>query len=97
MGPVLSGILILAGTSGSVGQGAFLRFVYSLGLGIPFLLTSLSLGWATPLLRRVNRYGKAISILSGILLIAMGFFVFTDRLTRLTSYLAPFINPLLGE
>ena len=94
IGPILSGILVLASTSGSVGQGALLLFVYSVGLGIPFLLAGLSLDWATPLLRRLNRYGRAISILSGILLVVMGYFVFTDRLFKLTSLLSRFLDSL---
>ncbi|MFQ6101318.1 MAG: cytochrome c biogenesis CcdA family protein [Anaerolineae bacterium] len=97
VGPILAGILILASTGGSVGQGASLLFVYSLGLGIPFLLVGLSLGWATPLLRRLNRHGQAISILSGILLTAMGFLVFTDTLFKLTGYLSRYVSPLLGK
>ena len=92
VGPILSSILVLASTSGSVGQGALLLFVFSLGLGIPFLLAGLSLDWATPLLRRLNRYGRAISIVSGILLVVMGFFVFTDRLFKLTAFLSRFLG-----
>ena len=97
VGPILAGILILAGTSGSVGQGTLLLFFYSLGFGLPFLLAGLSLGWATSLLRRLNRYGRVVSIVSGILLIVMGFLVFTGTLARLTEYLTPAVGPLLGE
>jgi len=97
VGPILAGILVLAGASGSIGRGALLLFFYSLGLGLPFLLVGLSLEWATPLLRRMNRYGRAISIVSGILLMAMGFLVFTDTLAGLTEYLTPAVDLLLGE
>lgn len=95
VGPISAGILVLAGTSGSVGRGALLLFVYSLGLGIPFLLAGLSLGWATPLLRRLNRYGQVVSILSGILLTAMGVLVLTDTLSMLTAYLWRYLGPPL--
>jgi cytochrome c-type biogenesis protein len=95
VGPILSGILVLAGTSGSAGRGALLLSVYSLGLGIPFLLTGLSLGWAVPLLRRLNRYGQIVSIVSGVLLVGMGVLVFTDTLSTLTGFLSRYLDPPL--
>ena len=95
VGPVLSGILVLAGTSGSIGRGALLLLSYSLGLGIPFLLTGLSLGWAAPRLRRLSRYGRAVSIVSGVLLTVMGILVFTDTFWMLSGYLSRYLTPLL--
>ena len=44
IGPILTSILILAGDSATVGRGAALLAVYSLGLGIPFLITGLAFG-----------------------------------------------------
>jgi len=60
--------------------------VYSLGLGIPFLVTGLALGTVSGYLKRLSRYMKAVSIVSGILLIAIGVLIFTDKLTWLNPY-----------
>ena len=87
VGPILASILFLAGSSGTAAQGALLLLAYSVGLGIPFALVGLFLKQMTPFLRRVNRHGQAISIISGVFLVLMGILVFTDALTRLTGYL----------
>ena len=95
VGPVLSGILVLAGTSGTVGRGALLLFVYSLGLGIPFLVAGMSLGWSNALFGRLKRQGRAVSVLSGILLVVMGVLVFTNALSMLSAYLSRYFLPPL--
>jgi len=91
----LSGILILAGTTGTVGRGALLLFVYSLGLGLPFLLAGMSLGWSNALFGRLKRHGRAVSVLSGILLVVMGVLVFTNALSMLSAYLSRYFLPPL--
>lgn len=85
VGPILAGILLLASTTQTVGQGAFLLAVYSLGLGLPFLLTALSLGSASGVVKRLNRYGNAVSAASGVLLILMGMLIYTNRLQQLAA------------
>jgi cytochrome c-type biogenesis protein len=95
VGPVLSGILVLAGTSGTVGHGARLLFAYSLGLGVPFLLVGAPLGWSSALHSRLKRYARGASVLSGVLLTVMGVLVFTGSFSLLTAYLARLIVPPL--
>jgi len=95
VGPVLGGILVLAGTSGTVGRGALLLFVYSLGMGIPFVLAGISLGWSNALFGWLKRYGRGISVVSGALLIMTGILVFTGALTMITAYLSRYFGPLL--
>lgn len=87
IGPTLAAILLLAGTTQTVGHGAGLLLVYSLGLGVPFLATALALGSASRLIRRLNRHGNVVSVVSGILLIIMGVLLFTDQLARLPALL----------
>ena len=77
---VLGGILMLAGTSETVWQGAYLLAVYSLGLGLPFLIMGIAFDSITPLLKRIHRYSAAIYIFSGVLLIAVGISILTNRL-----------------
>ena len=88
VGPVLGAILALAGTTGSVGQGAALLLVYSIGLGLPFILTALLFGTMGPLLSRLNRHALVINRVAGILLIAVGVLILTGQLAALTGALA---------
>ena len=76
----LSGILSLAGSSGTVWRGTYLLAVYSLGLGLPFLVMGVAFDLITPLLKRIIRYSSWIYIISGLLLIAVGTLTLTDRL-----------------
>lgn len=89
VGVILAGILLLASASQTVGKGAALLLAYSLGLGIPFLITGLALDRLTPFLRQLNRRQRLVSIASGLLLITMGILIFTDFFTRLAAYSAP--------
>ncbi len=87
VGPVLAGILLMAGASGTVAQGALLLTVYSIGLGVPFLLTALLLSTAINQFRRLNRYMRVIEVGSGLLLIAAGILLFTGNMQVLNGYL----------
>ncbi|KKL67931.1 hypothetical protein LCGC14_2130070, partial [marine sediment metagenome] len=69
---VLGAILMLAATSGTAWQGAYLLAIYSLGLGIPFLVVGFAFSSITPLLRRIHRYSQLVYIVSGVLLLAIG-------------------------
>ena len=86
VGPILAGILIVASQLETVGQGVLLLVTYTLGLGIPFLLLGLAFAPLSRWLRRMNRYVGVISIISGVLLVLMGVFIFTDSLTFLSQY-----------
>jgi cytochrome c-type biogenesis protein len=86
VGPILAGILVLAGQLETIGQGMLLLTAYTLGLGIPFLLVGLAFGPLSTWLRKANRYLGIISIISGVLLVLMGVFVFTGSLTFLARY-----------
>ncbi len=96
VGPYLMAILILAGSAGTVGRGAFLLAAYSLGLGVPFLLTGVALEAASAYLRRLNRYLGVIEIVGGTLLIVMGVLLVTDRFLWLSSWLGALWQPPLG-
>ena len=80
VGPVLGGILTLAATSEAVWHGAYLLAIYSLGLGLPFLMIGAAFDSVTPLLKRISRYSGLIYIISGVLLIAVGILILTSRL-----------------
>jgi cytochrome c-type biogenesis protein len=77
---VLGGILLLAGTSQTAWQGAYLLAFYSLGLGLPFLILGAAFDFLMPLLKNINRYSSWIYLASGLLLIIVGSLVLTDKL-----------------
>ena len=81
VGPVLGGILTLAGGTSTAAHGALLLGCYSLGLGVPFLITGLLAGEATATFKRFSRFLPVIETTSGALLVIAGILVFTDRFT----------------
>jgi cytochrome c-type biogenesis protein len=80
VGPILGGILTLAATSQTAWKGVYLLTVYSLGLGLPFIAIGLALGAATPVIQRIRRWSNIISVVSGVLLIAIGALMLTNTL-----------------
>ncbi|MCD6219119.1 cytochrome c biogenesis protein CcdA [Candidatus Calescamantes bacterium] len=75
VGPVLAGILGLAGVEKTIVRGVALLTAYSLGLGIPFLLTAVAMNLFLNLFGRIKKYFKAISVVSGLLLITIGILI----------------------
>ncbi len=86
-GPILGAVLLLAGNTATAARGAFLLSVYSLGLGIPFLITGAAFSAISPVLRRLNRYLGIVSLVSGIFLVVLGFLLFTDMLRVVSGLL----------
>lgn len=80
VGPILGGILAMASAYATAQQGAYLLAVYSLGLGIPFLIIGGAFDSILPLLKRINRYAGLIRIISGVLLIVVGVLALTNKL-----------------
>lgn len=85
VGPVLGGIMALALDSATAWQGAYLLAIYSLGLGLPFLIIGGAFNAISPLLRRIRQYSRWVYIISGLLLIAMGVLVLTDKIIWFSS------------
>lgn len=91
IGPILAGILVVAGSRETVTEGVVLLAIYSLGLGIPFLLTSLAIDRFFALTARIRKHYHAIEVTSGALLVAIGVLIFTGQLTIITRYLQPYL------
>ena len=91
IGPVLAAILSLAASEQDVAKGAGLLAVYSLGLGIPFLITSLAINQFFGAAKRIRRYYHAIEVASGALLIVIGLLIITGQMTIITRYLQPYL------
>jgi len=91
IGPILAGILTMASTKETVSQGVLLLAVYSMGLGIPFLLTSLGLNQFLAFYGRFKRHFRAVEMASGALVIAVGLLILTNNLSRLAAWFS-FLN-----
>lgn len=87
VGVTLSAILTLALSEATLGRGALLLFIYSMGLGIPFLLMSLGLDRAVGLLRRTGSAMRVINIISGLFLVALGILIIAGRLSWLSQWM----------
>ena len=79
VGPILGTILTFAASSGTVGTGSFLLFVFSAGLAIPFLATALAIGWTSRHFAKIGKWLNVVSIVGGIFLILMGIIMITDN------------------
>src|SRR6266853_4371430 len=86
VGPILSVILGFAATQDSISKGILLLTIYSLGLAVPFLLTSLLMERFLKFYGRFRRHMHAIEVASGGLLIALGLLLVFGRFTLLARY-----------
>jgi cytochrome c-type biogenesis protein len=87
LGPILASVSAVAASSGSAGQGAGLLAVYSLGLGIPFLVVGLALGRLSGVLGFVRRHSPVITMISVVVMAGFGVLLVLDKLTYVTSEL----------
>lgn len=86
IGPILSSILIVATSLDSIGKGILLLGSYSLGMAVPFLFMAMAIGSISNYLKRIAKYYTAIKIISGVLLIAMGILIYTNKLAIINQY-----------
>lgn len=86
VGPVLTGVLMLAGSSGSLGQGILLLAVYSFGFALPLLACALALERATRLLDRVKPHLPALERATGALLALLGVFLASGLFARFATW-----------
>ena len=87
IGPILSVILTFAASQATVAKGVALLAVYSLGLAVPFLLTSIGIDRFLEFYGRFRRHLHAVEVLSGVLLIAIGALVFTRHFTLINAWM----------
>jgi len=96
VGPVLAAILLMAGAQDSAGEGAQLLFIYSLGIGVPFVIAS---AFADSFMRwsaRVRSHMGVIEKAIGALLVITGVLVFTGEMPVIANWLIE-VFPGLGK
>jgi cytochrome c-type biogenesis protein len=81
VGAFLGTALLMAANSQSLWQGILLLILYSAGLGVPFILTSIIFSSINDTFKKINKFSRMISAISGILLILAGILVYTNHLT----------------
>jgi cytochrome c-type biogenesis protein len=86
-GPTLAAILTAAGNQNTVAKGGILLAFYSAGLAIPFILSALAFARVTGIFKFFRDHYTAITLVSGVILIAMGVMLYTDQLAQLNSWL----------
>jgi len=96
IGPILGAILAIAGAQAEMMRGILLLAVYSLGLGIPFLLAALAtdsfLRWS----QRFKSHFALVEKLSGVLLIAVGVLIFLGSFSVVSAWLIEWF-PVLAD
>jgi cytochrome c-type biogenesis protein len=91
IGPILAGILAVAGSQDTIGQGVRLLAVYSLGLGVPFMATALMIDRFIAAKGRIGRHYHTIELISGALLVVIGMLIFTNRFTVIAKWLTQYL------
>jgi cytochrome c-type biogenesis protein len=86
IGPILASILMVAATEETVVHGIVLLLVYSLGLGLPFFLSSLAMHQFMVFFNRFKKYIRIFEICTGVFLIIIGVLIFTNYLAVLARY-----------
>ena len=95
IGPVLGSVLALAaGTGGSATGGIALLLAYSLGLGVPFLLSGLAFGRMTDALARVRSRLRVIDLVGGSVLIVFGLLLLTGHVDVISAHVSEWLRDL---
>jgi len=95
IGPILAGILTVAGHRETLLEGVGLLSVYSAGLGVPFLLAGWSIEHFFRAFARIKQHFRKLEIASGLILVVVGVLIVTGELARFNSrfaFMAEFIN-----
>lgn len=87
IGPTLSAVLVLASDSGDPVRGGILATVYSLGIGIPFVLIAAGFSWASKSVDFVKRHIRAFNLFGGSMLIVIGVLLMTGLWARFISWI----------
>lgn len=86
VGPILGAILALAGTSAEIGKGILLLTTYAAGLAAPFFLSAVAVNSFFQFSKMFRRYGQAVHVAAGILLVIVGVLLVTDYFILLNIY-----------
>lgn len=86
-GPVLASILILAGGADTISKGMLLLLIYSIGMGVPFILTALFINSFDRFMKRSDKFVKYIPVFSGFIMVVFGLLVFFNKVVDISRLL----------
>jgi cytochrome c-type biogenesis protein len=86
VGPILGSILLLAGTQGTILSGAILLAIFSLGMGLPFILVAAGVSRATHYIQKVGPVMRWVSVVGGVFLLFLGVLLMFDNLSLLLEW-----------
>ncbi len=95
IGPILAGILAVASQQDTMMKGIILLSVYSLGLGIPFILSGFLIGYFMHFFNKYKRFIRIGEIVSGGILVLVGVLIFSNNLSMLLGYVPEFFYEFL--
>jgi cytochrome c-type biogenesis protein len=87
IGPTLTAVLVLSETSGTAGRGAFLAFIYCLGLGIPFLFVALAFERGMRAFGFARRHARTVTAIGGGMLVLVGVLEVTGAWTAAITWM----------
>jgi cytochrome c-type biogenesis protein len=87
VGPILASILLYASSVSTLSVGVILLFAYSMGLGIPFIVTALLIDKFKTMYKKINKILPYIEVASGVILIIFGILLYFNMLIKITGYL----------
>ncbi len=96
IGPILGGILTLAGSEKTLLRGVLLLSVYSLGLGLPFLLAAVGVNTFYAFFKGFKKHLHTVEVVSGVFMILAGLLILTGYLSRLSLLFSKWIPSNLG-
>jgi len=91
IGPILAAILAMASQAGGAAQGAWLLFVYSMGLAVPFFAMAVAFGAILPALNRMKRFLPAVEVAAGVFMILVGIVIASDSFLRVQGFMAQYV------
>ena len=86
IGPILGGILTVSAASATVSGGATLLGAYSLGLGVPFIVSAVLVDRITPKMRTIGRAGRVLQLTAGGAMVLLGVAMVTGQLTTFSYW-----------
>ena len=91
IGPVLGAILTMGASSQSAPVAALLLVAYSAGLAVPFLLAAVALPQLEPVMHGLRRWHRAVEVIAGLFIMAMGVLIFTNAFARMAGLFSWFL------
>lgn len=91
IGAALGAILTMGLSAQEVGVATLLLVTYSLGMAVPFLVAAVALPSVKPALDALRRHHRAVQVVSGVFIMAMGILIFTNAFARMAGLFTFFI------